>query len=394
MPVELRKLETFHEEVKSFCKKDEYNLLLHKHLGDIFYAVALREEFERRTGRKLHFIVRPSHVFLLKMLGATNYSVCTFQWVERIARMAEYPWLPPAAHASHRFDVIVKDVFLSIPVLGEPFILDGEQVHFYLFGLYWCRLWSNNLLGCTDFQYPVPKKKVPMSPEGARVLSLLAPLEKIVLLAPDAATATELPVEMWDVLTEEFSKKGYVVVVNSEKYKVKHATSAFALGLSLPDVIALGQRCAYVFSLRSGLCDVLVGIGKRLYAFYPAMLRREFGSLIKPFAEPTGVNEIQFYHWKTSPIIWEGADLTPCVQKELDGLKELYRKEQRLSELTITNKKEKAEHQFWSEVFNAVAGESYQFPENNTENPPPKEENGVELLDAKESLSYEEDVFG
>ena len=247
MPVELKKLEKFYEEVKKLCRADEYNLVLHKHLGDIFYAVALREEFERQTSRKLHFIVRPGHVFLLKLLGATNYSVCSFQWMERIARKAEYPWLPPAAHASHRFDVIVKDVFLSIPVLGEPFILDGEQVHFYLFGFYWCRLWSNNLLGRTDFQYPVPMGKVPMSSEGEKILSLLAPPEKIILLAPDAATATELPVEIWDALAEEFSEKGYVVVVNSKKYNIKHATSAFALGLSLPDVIALGQRCAYVF---------------------------------------------------------------------------------------------------------------------------------------------------
>lgn len=370
MPVELKKLEKFYEQVKKLCKTDEYNLVLHKHLGDIFYAVSLREEFERHTGRKLHFIVRPDHVFLLRMLGATNYSVCAFQWMERIARTAEYPWLPPAAHASHRFDVIVKDVFLSIPVLGEPFILDGEQVHFYLFGCYWCRLWSNNLLGRTDFQYPVPRGEVPMSSEGEKILSSLAPSEKIILLAPDAATATELPVEIWDALAEEFSKKGYTAIVNSKKYHIKHTTSAFDLGLSLPDVIALGQRCAYVFSLRSGLCDVLVGIGKRLYAIYPAMLRREFGSLIKPFAEPTEVNEIQFYHWRTSPIIWEGEDLTPCVQKELDKLKVMYRRERSL--LTFSNKKKKPGHQFWSGVFNSVAGESHQFPENNVENPPLK----------------------
>ena len=371
MPVELEQLEQFYEEVKNLCKTDEYNLVLHKHLGDIFYAVSLREEFERHTGRKLHFIVRPDHVFLLRMLGATNYSVCAFQWMERIARTAEYPWLPPAAHASHRFDVIVKDVFLSIPVLGEPFILDGEQVHFYLFGCYWCRLWSNNLLGRTDFQYPVPRGEVPMSSEGEKILSSLAPSEKIILLAPDAATATELPVEIWDALAEEFSKKGYTAIVNSKKYHIKHTTSAFDLGLSLPDVIALGQRCAYVFSLRSGLCDVLVGIGKCLYAIYPAMLRREFGSLIKPFAEPTEVNEIQFYHWKTSPIIWEGEDLTPCVQRELDKLKMMYRRERRL--LTFSNKKKKPGHQFWSGVFNEVAGEANQFPENNVENPPPWE---------------------
>ena len=123
------------------------------------------------------------------------------------------------------------------------------------------------------------------------------------------------------------------------------------------------------------------------------MLRREFGSLIKPFAKPTGVNEIQFYHWKTDPIIWEGEDLTPCVQKELDRLKEMYRKERIL--LRVCPEEEKTGHEFWSGVFNAVAGESHQFPENNTENPPPKEEVVVGVLfDAKESLPHEEEVYG
>ena len=392
MSIELKKLEKFHKEIKTLSRVDEYNLVLHKHLGDIFYAVALREEFERHTGRKLHFIVRPSHVFLLEMLGAANYSVCNFRWIERAITQANYRWLPAPGHETYYLDMIFQDLFISVPVLGEPFVLDGVQLGFLLFDLYWCRQWAFYLLGYTNFQYPVPKGKVPMSSEGEKILSLLKPMEKIVLLAPDASTATEMGPEIWDALAEEFSKKGYVVVVNSKKYNIKHATSAFALGLSLPDVIALGQRCAYVFSLRSGLCDVLVGIGERLYAFYPAMLRREFGSLIKPFAEPTGVNEIQFYHWRTSPIIWEGEDLTPCVQKELDKLREMYRKEKML--LENSPEKEKVEHQFWSGVFNAVAGESHQFPENNKENPPPTEENEVELLDAKESLSYEVEVFG
>lgn len=370
MPVKLREIERFREEVESLCKADEYNLLLHKHLGDIFYAISLRKTFELHTGKRLHFIVRPRYAFLLDMCGVTNYSIYDSKWMEEGARDEKFPYMPEASHASHHFDMIAKDLFPSVPVMGQPFILDGEMVNFYLFTNYWCRLWSYNLLNRTDFQYPVLRGKVPMSDEGQRILSQLqAPLEKIILLAPDAATAIELPVEIWDALAAEFFKKGYVLVVNSKKYSIKHATSVFALGLSLPDVIALGQRCAYVFSLRSGLCDVLVGIGKRLYAFYPAMLRREFGSLIKPFAEPTRVNEIQFYHWKTSPIVWEGEDLAPCVQTELDRFKTIYRRERML--LSFSSAKRRIGRRFWGDVFNAVAGEANQFPENNVENPPP-----------------------
>lgn len=372
MPVETEKLERFHREVKECCKEGEYNLFLHKHLGDIFYAVALKEEFERRKGKVLHFIVRPGHAFLLDMWGVKDYSTYDVRWIEQEALDASYPFLPEAdPGSSFRFDMISKDVFLSTPVLGEPFIIEGDQLQFLLFENYWCRQWACSLLGSVDFQYPIPRGKVSLSEGAQQVLRHLAPFDKIIMIAPDATTAIEVPPEIWDTLAEYFHSKGYTVVVNSGRHRIKHGISTFELGLSLKDVIALGQRCAYVFSLRSGLCDVLVGIGARLYAIYPAQIRREFGSLIKPFSGSTDVNEVQFYRWKTSPLIWEREDLTPLVQEQINLLRANYRREQLMGR--FSREEERAGHFFWRGVFRNVAGESYQYPENNKENPPPGE---------------------
>ena len=63
----------FYNDINKLCKTEEYNLVLHKHLGDVFYAIGLKDEFERVYGKKLHFIVRPQHEFLMKMYGITNY---------------------------------------------------------------------------------------------------------------------------------------------------------------------------------------------------------------------------------------------------------------------------------------------------------------------------------
>ena len=77
----------------------------------------------------------------------------------------------------------------------------------------------------------------------------------------------EFPVEFWNTIAEQVHAHGYTIIVNSKKCEIKHGMSAYDLDLSLSDVVALGLSCAYVFSLRSGLCDVLVGAGEKLYAF-------------------------------------------------------------------------------------------------------------------------------
>ena len=66
----------FYNKVVKLCKQNSYNLVLHKHLGDVFYAIASKPFFESQYNAPLHFIVRPQHEFLMKMFGIKNYSVC------------------------------------------------------------------------------------------------------------------------------------------------------------------------------------------------------------------------------------------------------------------------------------------------------------------------------
>lgn len=356
------------DDIQARCHEGEYNLFLHKHLGDVFYAISLHDAFEKKWGKKLHYIVNPRYEFLMEMFGVTNYSTYDPKWFEIEASEAKFPYMPFAPHASHQYDMMCKDIFSSVPLLGLPFIADGERTNFFWWNHYWCYLWAYNCgIDIEQYKYPVPRGEVQLSAEGREKLAKIGPVEKMVLIAPEGATAVELGEKFWNVIAEAVHAKGYSVIVNSARYRIAHGTSAIELGLSLRDVVALGLRCAYVFSLRTGLCDVLVGAGSRLYTLYPATLRRETGSLHHPFAVSTGVHEVLFYRWKTSPLVWEGEDLTPALQREINKLHRRYILAKLKGALLLRKGKYRARYTYCRDV----AGESKRFGDNNVDNPKP-----------------------
>ena len=369
--MDLNQIALFYNEVKNLCKPDEYNLVLHKHLGDVFYAIGLKDEFERVYGKKLHFIVRPQYEFLMKLFGVDHYSVYDFKSFEKRVLQSDWQYMPYASHESHKFDMLCKDAFSSVPLLNIPFVIDGDLNSFFLFNHYWCFLWGHNMgLNIKNFKFAVPKNKLPIQPELLKKLKKVGPVDKIVLFAPEAATAIELPVEFWNIFADQAYKRGYKIIVNSKKYKIHHAVSAFDLGLSIEEVVALGLNCAYVFSVRSGLCDVLVGAGEKLYAFYPAMLAREMNSLKFPFAEETKVHEFLLQKWRAMPVVWEGIDFTPDLQKYINSIRINYIVEK--IKCRFARKKNKPGHAFWFKLFKNIFGKGKVFPDNNTDYEKPK----------------------
>lgn len=374
-------VQSYYSDIKKLCKKNAYNLVLHKHLGDVFYAIASKPFFEAQYNAPLHFIVRPQHEFLMKMFGIKNYSVYDLKKVESDILKQTFPYMPYARHASHKFDVLCKDVFATLPIKGVPFIVDSERNNFGMFDNYWCLIWMTNMGLGQNFRFFLPQHNLELSPAAAKKIAKIAPLDKIILIAPEAATFAEFGPEFWNVIADAMHKLGYKIIVNSKKFKINHGICAFDLDLSLSDVVALGLNCAYVFALRSGLCDVLVGCGKRLYAFYPSQGRREMYSLTKPFATNTGVNEIQIWNWKIDKTVCEGIDFTPLLQKYIDGLHTNYYKES--IKRLCAFRKYKPGHAFWRNLMRDLAGVSRVFPENNKNNPMPVINKNIKFLYTK-----------
>lgn len=347
----------------------EYSLLLHKHLGDVFYAIGCYKRFKSVYGSDLNFLVRPNHEFLMELYEITSYKVIDIDSL--IKTNSLYKSL-----SKKKKDVIediqLQELFPQVPVKNVPFICENPYLHeFSSYDNYWCYRWAENMLLGADFKFPVPKAKLKVTPSIENFLAKISKeLSKIIVIAPDAETSLELPIDFWRSLVSFFQKKEYLVIINSNKYRFKGTINTFDERISLRDLVYICQNCAAVFSLRSGLCDVLVGIGKRLYVFNPAMFRREQGSLNYPFSEPTCINEIQLLNWKAKDFYFNGDNLYPLIQPTLKRLRKCFWLSL-FSEKLFLNKEKNIFLRRWA---NNLAGNGRGFPDNNINNPKPYRE--------------------
>lgn len=361
------------QEIESLCNSSKYNLVLHKHLGDVFYAIAAKDAFECTYGKPLRFVIRPQHVFLMELFGITDYSVYDLDKLVKKNNTFKERYFAnrqPTAHEVDRLEnEIYQAVFSCVPRLGKAFVAENPINNFFTYNRYWCYRWATNMGIEEDFRFDVPTIELPLSEIAKKCVAEVGPMEKIVLFAPEAATAVELPPEWWAVIAEEVHQHGYKILVNSKRIKLPYGVSAFDYGLSLRDVVSIGLKCRYIFALRSGLCDVLVGAQERLYTISPAQLRREDKSLSIPFSIPGKVNEVQLYNWTVSPFVWEGVDLGSRLQKEVSKLRRSYWKESFMSLW-----RPRRDHTYWRRLFKDIAGLGRFFPDNNIENPKPATE--------------------
>lgn len=302
----------FSDEIEGLCKNDCFNILLIRHLGDIFYCLLLRKEFERHYKAPVHFIIEPRYEFLMQLCDCSNYSVYPIgRWIRGMGGVNQI------GNISEIRNWITAQPKLGRPIILEKRFLEGTHLVTFLrrFKQYHCFRWRYEMGLPYAFLYSLPKGKIPMSERAMEELRKIAPLDKIILLAPDTVTMKGFPVAFWNILADFFHSHGYTLIVNSSKYKIHHGITTHSLGLNFRNIVALGLSCAYVFSVRSGLCDVLVGIGKRLYAFIPANGIFSFGELRHPFAEDTNVNEILVSEWDIDGFEWEGEQVSDSLRE-------------------------------------------------------------------------------
>lgn len=358
-----------YKKVKELCRKDEYNLFLHKHLGDLVACVSITKQFELQFGKPLHIIIPKEFEILCNLFNVTNYSCLEgLNYFKKCINESPSKYLSGGSfNTTHAFDSLCKDVFISIPEVGEPFVIDSETHNFFLWDDYFSKFWAWNAGLTKDFYFSLPTASSIRKPciTTIKKLEAISPIESIVLIAPDASTATELPFSFWKKVIKILFNKGYTVVVNSKKYKFENTKSTFDLGLSLEEVIWLGYNCAYVFSIRSGLCDVLVGIGRKLFTFYPAMLKREIGSLNNCFLPAPEVNEILIDQWNISPCFFEGEALHVLLQPEINLIRREYCYHKVKAKFPGLSRGNRANAIWWRNVLNSVAGNGYTFPLNN-----------------------------
>ena len=121
---------------------------------------------------------------------------------------------------------------------------------------------SNKKIDLTNIHYPTISESL-----QHKLNNLGVNLDKTVLILPEARSDALLKKEFWQALTKEINKKGFIVIENIINEK-NHVEGCLNLNTSLEELCAIAINCHSVFSIRNGLCDILVNLGKKLHVFW------------------------------------------------------------------------------------------------------------------------------
>lgn len=278
---------SFYSYVKDRCKKEQYNLFLHRHLGDSLIMLALREAFEKKYGAPLHYIIQKNHEALMALYGITNYTAIDFHKLMDEPRLYEF-----SLYEQDQFkEDMCERMFPAVPQKALPFVatpvlwIKSERGYKNLVDG-----WAQ-MLGL-DVESIAPPSHLPEITDGFRKeLEDLGDISKIVLLAPEAQSFRGIDKRFWEKLAGRLKKDGFIPVTNA-LHKDNEIKGTHNLKMTLADLLALACHCHAVYSLRSGLCDCIVGGRSELYIYYTSEISLDYHSLNKLFTLDRRIQEI------------------------------------------------------------------------------------------------------
>ncbi|MDL2295370.1 hypothetical protein LJC18_00960 [Lachnospiraceae bacterium OttesenSCG-928-E19] len=255
-------------------KPDTYYYLSPYGLGDTMMICGFLDAIKQKNqSENIHFFIKPNHEIIMKMYGIKDYTVFSFDFFDNREYLKELSERNPYPKPG--------EVFIAHPKFGpfenllkefNEFKMDFRHLYINFFGLD----------ESVDFKHPIWYPSI--SDEVQQKLSELAPLEKIILVAPEARSCGKLIANYWNKIVQNQHKKGFVCIENAIGTP---STNAPHFELSLSDCIAIAINCAGVYSLRSGLCDLISCIGDKLTVIYPDKKTYLLYSLNKNFNTET-----------------------------------------------------------------------------------------------------------
>jgi len=238
--------------LEDLAKKDEYNFLSPYGLGDTMMLCGFAHAWEKKNGGKIHFIIKPSHEVVMKMYGIKNYSTFKFD-LKSCKKLGDDCPEPKLGKLFVAHPVFVKTA-QSILKKFENLEIDFKDLY-------------AQFLEVDANVFKIYKRIPKMDKAFRKKVEAIAPLNKIVLLSPTANSVKAFPQSFWEPLCRQLKEKGYTVISN-----VINPDDAIYDTIYLPmtsdEVVALAYACDSVYSLRSGLCDIIAMRPKNLAVFY------------------------------------------------------------------------------------------------------------------------------
>lgn len=224
-------------------------------LGDTMITMGFKHAIEQQLNGEIIFILKESHAFIADMYQDSALIINNFAKKKIERRLTRTPTLGhiyaahPCLHPEmHKF--------------FNPIYYQTSTLKF----LPWFRKFLNI---AEDSLMQAPKKYPDLSAQLLDRCQNIAPLNKIILISPEATSMQLFPTWFWEDIVKDLIKQGYQPVSNVINPVNTVAQSTF-LKLSSSDAIALGMNCHSVYSVRSGLCDLLYDRGRNLHVYYPS----------------------------------------------------------------------------------------------------------------------------
>lgn len=243
-------------QLEEILKKDCYNFISPFGLGDTMMLCGFKKAFEARNsgGGGIHFIVKPSHEAVMKMYGIQNYTLYSF--------------------GTDNASLIKLGKKYTTPQIGKPYIAHPLYIpsaktlmqKFYRLEVNFKELYAlfvNVDVHAFELFRHVPK----ISASFQKKIAQIAPLQKIILFSPTANSVPALPKALWENAAHKLTQQGFQIISNVFEESDCIPGTHF-VPMTMEEVVALAYRCHSVYSVRSGLCDLLALSKNLLTVFY------------------------------------------------------------------------------------------------------------------------------
>lgn len=217
-------------------------------LGDVYYTMAYLPYFleKRNVSEYIVFVVGRACADVVGLFGVKRVEVLTQQEMDEQVQAVLFT-RDKEAYISHQDRPYVVDLYKVLYV--KKISLEGM----YKYGVF----------ALEEDCIPVRPVNLEHAPEIEQI-----PKGRAVILSPYAKSVTNIPVEYWGKIIQNYSSKGYVLYTNvTEQEEALPGTQR--LEVSLAQIQSVVERAGTFIGLRSGLCDVIRDAKCRKIALYP-----------------------------------------------------------------------------------------------------------------------------
>lgn len=235
---------------------DKYYYYCCASLGDTMITLSLKDELEYKLNSKIIFILKNTHEIIAKMYDIRDYILLnTIEMKEKIEGMLSLNPKKGSIYAAHP---------CLHPELAEFFepIKSHKSTRKFL-------SWIYNFFGLEiSHKVKLPLFYPSITDELMDKLSCIGPLNKIVLISPEAISMPALPENFWIRLVKDIRCRDLIPVSNVIDVNNSIKGSLY-VKLDINEALRLGLYCKEVHSIRSGFCDLLFSRNKDLHVYYP-----------------------------------------------------------------------------------------------------------------------------